>query len=46
MNDEGAGEPHPLTHSARKLLWIGALITVEADEIDGGERPLMALLWC
>ena len=42
-DDQRAGQADPLAHAARQLLRIGALEAVEADQIDGGERALVAL---
>ena len=40
MNDERAGEADALAHAAGQFARIGGFVTVEADEIDRGERPL------
>ena len=43
VDDQRAREPDTLAHAARQLLRIGALVAVEADQIDGSERTLVAL---
>ena len=42
MHHQRAGEPDPLAHAARQLLRIGAFVAVEADQVDGGQRALVA----
>ncbi len=44
MHDEGAREADALAHAARKLARISGLVTVEADEVDGGKRAGADLL--
>jgi hypothetical protein len=40
MHDQRARESDALAHAAGKLAWIGRLETIEADQVDGRERPL------
>jgi len=44
VDHQGAGQADTLTHAAGELLGIGVLETVEADQVDGRERPLSAYL--
>ena len=44
MHHEGAREAHALAHTPGQLLGEGALVTVEADEIDRRDRALPALV--
>ena len=41
MHDERARQPDALPHAARELLWKGALVAVEADQIDRGQAPVV-----
>ena len=44
LHDQRARQADALAHAARQLLRIGALEAVEADQVDGRQRPLAALV--
>ena len=40
LDDQRPGEADPLPHPARQLLGVGPLVAVQADQVDGAQRPL------
>ena len=44
IDHQRAREADALAHAARQLLRVGVFEPVEADQVDGGQRPLAALL--